>query len=260
MSFETISFSVENNIGILSINRPKALNALNAQVLTEIISCFHDIHKNPEVKSVIITGSGDKAFVAGADIAAMQNMTALEAARFGETGHRAMRVIENSSVPVVAAVNGFCLGGGLELALSCDFIYASTSAKMGLPEVNLGIFPGFGGTQRLSRLIGRARAKELVYTAKIIGAQEAFDLGIINKLCEPEKLMEDVKSVLGVIMKKGLVAVSLAKKVINEGSDLPLSSGLKLEEMTFPLTFATEDKKEGVAAFLEKREAKFTGN
>jgi len=259
MSYETLTLTVENNIGILSINRPKALNALNAQVLTELIQCFHEVHKNSDIKAVIITGAGDKAFVAGADIAAMQGMSALDAAAFGEVGHRAMKVIENSAVPVVAAVNGFCLGGGLELALSCDFIYASTAAKMGLPEVNLGLFPGFGGTQRLARLIGRARAKELVYTAKIIGAQEAFDLGIVNKLCEPEKLLDEVKAVLGVILSKGQVAVRLAKKVMNEGTDLPLMSGLKLEEMTFPLTFASEDKKEGVAAFLEKRPAKFTG-
>lgn len=258
-NFETLLFSIENRIATITINRPKALNALNGGVLTDFLKCFRDIRRHPDIGAVIITGSGDKAFVAGADISAMQTMTALDAEHFCETGHRCMRAVETCEVPVVAAVNGFCLGGGLELALSCDFIYASINAKLGLPEVNLGLFPGFGGTQRLSRLIGRNKAKEMIYTAKMLSAQEAFDLGIVNKVTEPANLMEEVKKTVGVLLKKGPVAVRLAKKVINEGSDLPLASGLKLEELTFPLVFATEDRNEGVGAFLEKREAKFSG-
>lgn len=259
MTLENIQCTIENQIATVTINRPKVLNALSDSVLTELTKCFRDIKRQPEIRGVIVTGAGDKAFVAGADIAAMQKMTALEAAHFGDMGHRCMRAIETSPVPVIAAVNGFCLGGGLELALSCDFIYASTSAKLGLPEVNLGLFPGFGGTQRLARLVGRNRAKEIIYTAKIFSAQEAYDIGIINKLCEPDQLIPEVTKTLQTILKKGPVAVSLAKRVINEGSDLPLASGLAFEEVTFPLTFATEDRNEGVKAFLEKREAKFTG-
>lgn len=259
MTFETLLFHVENRIATITINRPKALNALNAEVLAELLKCFRDIRRNPDIGAVVITGAGDKAFVAGADIGAMQNMSALEAEHFCETGHRTMRGVETCEVPVVAAVNGFCLGGGLELALSADFIYASKNAKMGLPEVNLGLFPGFGGTQRLSRIVGRNRAKEMIYTAGIFSAEEALNIGLVNKVCEPADLLSEATKTLQTILKKGPVAVRLAKKVINEGGDLPLASGLKFEESTFPLTFATEDQKEGVKAFLEKREARFTG-
>ena len=264
MTFETIQFNVENEVAtwwlaVVTINRPKALNAINDVVLTELTKAFRDIRHESRIKGVIVTGAGDKAFVAGADISAMQNMTVLEAEHFVELGHRCMRTIETCRVPVIAAVNGFALGGGMELALSCDFIYASSNAKLGLPEVNLGIFPGFGGTQRLGRLIGKNRAKELIYTARILSAQEAFDIGIVNKVSEPNQLMEEVKKTIGTILKKGPVAIALAKKVINEGTDLSLEAGLKLEESTFPMIFATEDKNEGVKAFLEKREANFKG-
>ncbi|MBI4411859.1 MAG: enoyl-CoA hydratase/isomerase family protein [Deltaproteobacteria bacterium] len=259
MTFETIQVSIENEVTTVTINRPKALNALNEVVLSELTKAFRDIRREGKTKGVIVTGTGDKAFVAGADIAAMQNMTVLEAEHFVDLGHRCMRAIETCRAPVIAAVNGFALGGGLELALSCDFIYASSGAKLGLPEVNLGIFPGFGGTQRLSRLIGKNKAKELIYTARLLSAQEAFDIGIVNKVCEPNQLMDEVKKTIGTILKKGPVAVSLAKKVINEGTDLSLEAGLQLEQSTFPMIFATEDKTEGVRAFLEKREARFTG-
>ncbi len=259
MTFENLQFSIENKIATITINRPKALNALNEQVLTELLKCFRDIRRHQEIGAVIITGSGDKSFVAGADIATMPAMTALDAQHFCELGHRTMRAIETCEFPVVAAVNGFCLGGGLELALSCDFIYASSTAKLGLPEVNLGIFPGFGGTQRLSRLIGRNRAKELIYTARMISADEALALGIVNKVCAPDQLMIEATKTVNTILSKGPIAVKLVKKVINEGTDLPLASGLNLEASTFPLIFATEDKNEGVKAFLEKRQAKFSG-
>lgn len=257
MNYESIQLTQEGKVATVTINRPKVLNALNESVLTELLHCFTELAKNNSVQAVIVTGSGDKAFVAGADIAAMQNMTVLEAHRFGELGHKAMAAVENCPVPVIAAVNGFALGGGLELALACDFIYASNNAKLGLPEVNLGIFPGFGGTQRLPRLIGKNRAKELIYTAKMISAEEALQIGIVNKVVEPAQLQEEVQKTVQTILKKGPVAISLAKKTINEGTDLPLSSGLALESVTFPSTFATEDKQEGVKAFLEKREAKF---
>lgn len=259
MSYETIEVSTEAAIQTIRINRPKALNALNEQVLTELSKQFREIRRDQSVRAVILTGAGDKAFVAGADIGVMRGMTALEASHFGELGHRCMRAIETCEVPVVAAVNGFALGGGLELALSTDFIYASTNAKLGLPEVNLGIFPGFGGTQRLARLIGRNRAKEMIYSAALISADEALQLGIVNKVCETANLLAEVVKTLQNILTKGPVAIQLAKKVINEGTDLSLESGLALEQRTFPLTFATEDKNEGIGAFLEKRRAEFKG-
>lgn len=259
MEFETILFQKDGAVATVTINRPKVLNAINDQVISDLIKCFQDIQYQKEIRGVIVTGAGDKAFVAGADIASMQTKTALDARNFVEAGHRCMRLIETCDVPVIAAVNGFALGGGMELALSCDFIYASSTAKLGLPEVNLGLYPGFGGTQRLARLIGKNKAKELIYSAKVMSAEDAFQLGIVNKVVEPDQLMDAVKKSLGIILKKGPIAVSLAKKVINEGADLPLPSGLALEETTFPLIFATEDRNEGVSAFLEKREAKFIG-
>ncbi|MBU0505842.1 MAG: enoyl-CoA hydratase-related protein [bacterium] len=260
MEFKNLLLNFENRIATVTINRPKVMNALNPEVLTELMQAFTEIIRNrSEVGGVIITGSGDKAFVAGADIAAMQTMTALHAEQFCRLGHRCTKIIEEFDMPVIAAVNGFALGGGLELALSCDFIYASKTAKLGLPEVNLGLFPGFGGTQRLARLIGRNKAKELIYTAAMLNAEQAFAIGIVNRVSEPENLLEDAKKTMNIMLSKGPVAIRLTKKVINEGTDLPRLSGLNLEETQFPLVFATEDRMEGVTAFLEKRPAKFTG-
>jgi enoyl-CoA hydratase len=259
MEYQNLLVEIDEGIATVKINRPKALNALNLAVLNELIQVVHEINGNPEIRVVVLTGEGEKAFVAGADIAAMKEMSALEAKKFCELGHHAMHMIENCRKPVIAAVHGFCLGGGLELALACDFIYVSENAKLGLPEVNLGLFPGFGGTQRLSRLIGKNRAKELIYTARIISAEQAMQLGIANRVCAPDALMEEARETAKEIMKKGPIGVELAKRVINQGSDLDLGSGLALEQAAFPLVFATEDQKEGVAAFLEKRPAKFTG-
>lgn len=257
-SYETIQLQVENQIATIKIDRPKALNALNPTVLQELTDVFTDLKSDDSLRAVVITGEG-KAFVAGADIAAMKDMTAMEATTFGELGHRCMSTIENFPRPVIAAVNGFALGGGLELALACDFIYASDKAKLGLPEVNLGIFPGFGGTQRLPRLIGANRAKELIFSARMISAEEAFTMGIVNKVCEADKLMEEVNGVIGEILQKGPVAISLAKRATNQGVDVDINTGLAIELATFPLTFSTEDKVEGLSAFLEKRKAEFKG-
>lgn len=260
MSYENLLLEIKDGLAQVTINRPKALNAINRGVLEDLLAAFGDIYKNKsEINGVVITGSGEKAFVAGADIAAMKDMSALDAEEFTQLGHCCMRVIETCPVPVVAAVNGFALGGGLELALACDFIYASKTAKLGLPEVNLGLFPGFGGTQRLARAIGRQRAKELIFTADMLSAEEAMAMGFVNKVFELEELMPAVTKTLKKIAAKGPVAVSLAKKCINEGTDLPLASGLMLEQTQFPLTFATEDRREGVTAFLEKRAAQFKG-
>jgi enoyl-CoA hydratase len=259
MSYENILVETANGIATISINRPKALNALNQDVLSELIAAFTAASGNAEVKGVIVTGAGDKAFVAGADIASMKTMTPMEADRFCQLGHRAMRLIETFEKPVIAAVNGFALGGGCELALSCDFIYASKTAKFGLPEVNLGIFPGFGGTQRLMRLVGRNAAKELIYTADIIGADDAKAIGLVNKVTEPDQLLATAQAAMKKIFTKGPVAVKLSKRLLNEGCDLPLASGLALEQAQFPLVFASEDRVEGVSAFLEKRPAAFKG-
>lgn len=258
--YESITLEVQDHIARVTINRPKVLNALNPNVLHELLTAFSEIGKNTaEVRGVIVTGAGDKAFVAGADIAAMTTMTPLEADQFCGLGHCCMRVIETCSLPVIAAVNGFALGGGFELALACDFIYAARSAKLGLPEVNLGIFPGFGGTQRLARLVGRNRAKELCYTADMISADEALALGIVNKVVEADQLLHEATATLHKIFNKGPVAIRLVKRVINEGADLPLASGLAFEQTQFPLVFATDDRVEGVSAFLEKRKANFKG-
>ena len=259
MSYETLLVETVDGISTVRVNRPKALNAINGQVLTDLIKWSKGVNQDPEVKVAILTGSGEKTFVAGADIAAMKDMNALQAREFCYLGHRAMRMVANCKKPIIAAVNGFCLGGGFELALSCDFIYASEHAKLGLPEVNLGLFPGFGGTQRLARLIGKNRAKELIYTARMLSAHEARDWGIANRVCIPDELLSQSENTAKEIISKGPVAVELAKEVINHGTDLDLSSGLALERNTFPLIFATEDRMEGVTAFLEKRKANFKG-
>ncbi|HLD45351.1 MAG TPA: enoyl-CoA hydratase-related protein [bacterium] len=260
MEFKNILLNIENRIATITVNRPNVMNALNPEVLADLMQGLTEVTRHrKEVGSVIITGAGEKAFVAGADIAAMLKINALEAEAFVRLGQRCMRLIENFEMPVVAAVNGFALGGGMELALSCDFIYASKNARMGLPEVNLGLFPGFGGTQRLARLIGKAKAKELIYTAAVMTADQAYQIGVVNRVCEPEQLLAEVTKTLNTIMSKGPIAVKLAKRVINEGTDLPINSGLLLEETQFPIIFATEDRIEGVTAFLEKRPAQFKG-
>ncbi len=259
MSFQYLLIDKNNFIATVTINREKALNALNPDVLKEIRDGFSQLSEDKEVRAIIVTGAGEKAFIAGADIAAMSTMSEADAAEFGKLGHSAMDAIDRCKKPVIAAVNGFCFGGGLELALSCDFIYASEKAKLGLPEVNLGLFPGWGGTQRLARLIGKGKAKELIFTARAVSAPEALALGIVNKVCKPEELLNDARATAGEIAKKGPVAVALAKQVINDGFDLPLADGLAKEKATFPKCFNTEDLKEGLAAFLEKRPAAFKG-
>jgi enoyl-CoA hydratase len=259
MAYQFLLVDKSEFIATVTINREKALNALNPDVLKEIRECFGELSEDREIRVVIITGAGDKAFIAGADISAMSKMGEAEALEFGKLGHAAMNAIDHCRKPVIAVVNGFCLGGGLELALACDFIYASEKAKLGLPEVNLGLFPGWGGSQRLPRLIGKGRAKEVILSARLLSAQEAYEFGIVNKVCKPEELLSMVKATATEIAKKGPLAIEMAKKVINDGFDLPLPQGLSLEQNTFPKCFSTEDQKEGIAAFLEKRPANFKG-
>ena len=259
MEFKNILLSTDSEIGTLMINRPKALNALNMETLQEIQAGIQEVKNRSEVRVLIITGAGEKAFIAGADISEMRGMNSIEALNFSKLGHLTLKMIEDLDRPVLAAVNGFALGGGTELALACDFIYASENAKFGLPEVTLGIFPGFGGTQMLPRLIGKGKAKELIMTGKMISSQEAFALGIANRVFPQSSLMEETKKVASVIAGNGAVAVRLAKMAVNAGFNMELTEACSLESYAFSLGFTTEDQKEGMAAFLEKRKPNYKG-
>jgi enoyl-CoA hydratase len=259
MELKNVVVKKENNIAVLSINRPDALNALNYDTLTDIKTAFKSLSEDEEVAVVIITGAGEKAFVAGADIKEMRDMTPLEARQFMLYGQSVFNMIDSLPKPTIAAVNGFALGGGTELALSCDMILASEKARFGLPEVTLGIHPGFGGTQRLPRLIGAAKAKELIFTGKMIGAAEAEKVGLVNKVVAPDKLHEEAKALAEDILKNGQVAIRLVKSAINAGLDTTLEKGLAYEAETQGLAFSTEDKNEGLSAFMEKRKPKFKG-
>ncbi|RPJ10759.1 MAG: crotonase [Deltaproteobacteria bacterium] len=259
MEFKNISLSAENEIGILTINRPKALNALNIETLKDIQAGIQEVRNHPECKVLIITGAGEKAFVAGADIAEMRGMNSIEALDFSKLGHLTLKMVQDLDRPVIAAVNGYALGGGTEIALACDLIYASENAKFGLPEVTLGVFPGFGGTQRLSRLIGKGKAKELIFTGKIISASEAFDMGIVNRVFPQASLMEETKKLAAPIAGNGPVGVRLAKMVVDAGFNMDLTEACSLESYAFSIAFATEDQKEGMTAFLEKRKPGFKG-
>lgn len=251
-----VDYKKEEEIGILTINRPKALNALNTEVLETLDTVLDKIEED-DIKALIITGSGDKAFVAGADITEMSDMGTLDARAFSQKGNRVFSKIENFKVPVLAAVNGFALGGGCELALSADIRFASTTAKFGQPEVGLGIIPGFGGTQRLSRTVGMPKAKELIFSGKIIKADEAEKIGLVNQVVEPEQLMETTLTFAKLIAKQAPLAVQFGKKVMNDGINLDINYALDYEAESFGSLFSTEDQKEGMYAFIEKRKAKF---
>lgn len=259
MSEEVVLLSHEGPVSTLTINRPKVLNALNPQVIDALIRATAEVAARAETRCLIVTGAGDKAFVAGADIAAMSALSPQEARMFAERGHAAMAGLEALSVPVIAAVNGFALGGGCELALACDFIYASEKAKFGQPEVNLGVIPGFGGTQRLARRVSVGIARELIYSAAMIDAQEALRIGLVNKVFPADQLLAEAKKTALLIAQKGPLAVAQAKRVISAGLDVPLQQGNALEVTAFGTCFGSADQKEGMAAFLEKRPAVFTG-
>ena len=246
-------------ISVLTVNRPKALNALNAATLDELAHAIARVAEDAGARVLLVTGAGDKAFVAGADISAMRPMSTLEAYAFSENGMRVMQAIEALSIPVIALVNGYALGGGCELAMACDWIIASERAVFGQPEVNLGIPPGFGGTQRLARLIGRARALELITTARQIKADEALRIGLANHVVPGAQLMEKGFEMARLIAAKGPVAVRVSKQAVQRGLDLDLANGCVLETSLFAFAFGTTDCKEGMTAFLEKRAAKFEG-
>jgi enoyl-CoA hydratase len=259
MPYDNLILELQGGKGIIKINRPKALNALNAATLDDLLAAATELADNPDIKVVIVTGQGDKAFVAGADIQEMQPMNPMQGMAFSQKGHMAMSFLERMNKPVIAAVNGYALGGGFELALSCDIIYASEKARVGFPEVTLGILPGFGGTQRTARLAGIARAKELVCSGKVISAREAYEMGLLNRVVPDGELMEAVDGLAAAIMSAGPVGVGLAKACINRSTSLDIDSGLDFEAEAFGLCFGTEDQKEGMTAFLEKRKPTYRG-
>lgn len=256
LSLKNIKMELKENIIILTLSRPKAMNALNNETLKDLETVIEWIGGNENIFGVIITGEG-KAFVAGADISQMKDYTAEEGRKYANFAQKIFNNLENLEKPVIAAINGYALGGGCELAMSCDLRIASKNAIFGQPEVNLGVMPCFGGTQRLSRLVGIGRAKDIIYTGRFIDSKEAFNIGLVNKVVETETLLEEAFSIMNKIIKKAPIAVKYSKVAINIGFDLDLKSALELEKDLAALTFSTEDKKEGMYAFLEKREAHF---
>lgn len=258
MSYQTILTSLENGIFTITIHRPDKLNALNRTVMQEIDAAMDEVYSNAAIKAVLFTGSGEKSFVAGADIAEFVNLTREEGMLLAQRGHDVFNKIEQCPKPVVAAVNGFALGGGCELAMSCHFRLASANARFGQPEVNLGLIPGYGGTQRLVQLIGKGKAMELLMSAAMIDAQEALRLGLVNYVTTAEELISQTKQLLQTILSKGPHAVAKVIQSVNayyqEGED-----GLASEVKNFGACFGTDEMKEGVAAFLEKRKPSFQG-
>ena len=255
---KNIIVEVENEIAVVTISREKYLNALNSETLAELRECFENIAERKDVRVLILTGAGKKAFVAGADISEMVNATPAEGRKMGMLAKEAFMLLETMPQVTIAAVNGYALGGGCEISMACDIRIASDNAKFGQPEVGLGILPGFGGTQRLARLVGKGRAKELIFTCDQIDAQEAYRIGLANKVVPQEELLDTCKAMAEKIMSKGSYAISLAKEAINTGLETDLASGLTLEADLFGLSFSTADKKEGMTAFLEKRKANLT--
>lgn len=255
---EKIIIQKENHIATVTINEPDKLNALNTQILNELNSAFDILAADTDVRVIIITGA-DRSFVAGANIQEMAGMNYEEAKVFGAKGAAVFRKIETCPQPVIAAVNGFALGGGSELALACDIRIASEKAKFGQPEVGLGITPGFSGSQRLPRLIGFAKAKELIFTGKVITAADALEIGLVNQVVAPESLMDEVKAMAEAIAKQAPIAVQKSKEAINNGWDLPIEKGIDLEVDLFARCFETEDQKNGMTAFLKKEKVEFKG-
>ena len=252
---EFITYEQEGQVGIVTINRPKALNALNSQVLEEIEAAFKAIDLDA-VRAVILTGAGEKSFVAGADIGEMSTLTKAEGEAFGKKGNDVFRMIETFPIPVIAAVNGFALGGGCEISMSCDIRICSENAVFGQPEVGLGITPGFGGTQRLARLVGPGMAKQMIYTARNIKADEAFRIGLVNAVYPQEELMAAAKKMAAGIAKNAPIAIRACKKAINDGLEADMDDAIVIEEKLFGSCFETEDQKYGMAFFLDKNKEK----
>lgn len=248
-----ILFEKKGNVAIATVNRPKALNALNSEVLEDLNTMIDTVSADPEIRVLILTGSGEKAFVAGADIGEMATLSKAEGEAFGKKGNDVFRRLEKLPIPVIAAVNGYALGGGCELSMACDIRICSDTAVFGQPETGLGITPGFGGTQRLARLVGAGMAKQLIYSARNIKADEALRIGLVNAVYPAEELGAAAEKLAETIAKNAPIAVRACKKAINEGLELPMDEAIVLEEKLFGSCFETEDQKEGMSAFLEKR-------
>lgn len=259
MSYELLDLQVDNGIATITFNRPKALNALNMALLREFSAALDVIATDEEIRVLILTGAGEKAFVAGADITEIQKLTPLAARHFAQFGQTTIDRLQQLPIPVIAAVNGYALGGGCELALACDFIYASETAAFGLPEIGLGIIPGFGGTQRLPRLIGANLARELIFTGKYLPAAEAKEIGLVNCILPAGELLAGVRDVAGKIAKKGRASLRAAKDAVRQGLNCDLRTGLEIERDAFALCLTSPDAKEGTTAFLEKRKPDFSG-
>jgi enoyl-CoA hydratase len=261
-TYQTLKFEVKDRFATITINRPTKMNALNSELLGELKELLVDIRTDSEynVLGIVLTGEGEKAFIAGADIAEMSDMTPSDAYTLGQLGQQVTTLFETLQVPVIAAVNGFALGGGCEMAMSCDFIYATDNAVFGQPEVKLGLIPGFGGTQRLAKLVGRNNAKELIYSGRNLKADEALRMGlIVRTFATKAVMMEEAMKTLKAIAMNSPLAVSVAKKVMNEGIDLTIAEGLQLEKRQFSGIFSSEDMREGTRAFMEKRAPSFKG-
>lgn len=257
MEFNNVLLEKEGNIAILTINRPKALNALNSETLQDLDKVLEQLENESDIYAVILRGAGDKSFVAGADISEMKNLNEEQGKEFGLLGNKVFRRLENLDKPVIAAISGFALGGGCELAMACDIRIASEKAKFAQPEAGLGITPGFGGTQRLPRLVGTGVAKEMIYTGRIVKADEALRIGLINKVVSPELLMEEAKKLADMISINAPIAVKLCKDAINRGTQVDIDSAIVIEANDFGKCFDTEDQKEGMSAFIERREKNF---
>ena len=249
-----------DGIGWITINRPDKLNALNIQTVTEMQAAFLEFKDASDVKAVILTGSGEKAFIAGADIGELSRLNEGDGREYVRNGQELTKLMENFSKPVIAAVNGFALGGGTEMALACHVRIASENAKMGQPEVKLGLIPGFGGTQRLSRLVGKGKAMELILTGKIISASEALEMGLVNSVVPSSELLGTCEAMVREMLGNGPLALQYAIEAINQGFDIPMPAALELEAELFGKCCATSDSKEGTKAFLEKRKPQFEGN
>ena len=247
----------KGEIATVTINRPKALNALNRTVVEGLAQVLRDVRRDPSIRVLIVTGAGDRAFVAGADIAAMAAMATVDGMEFCRLGHRVMATIEELPIPVIAAVNGFALGGGTELALGCDLIIASEKARFGQPEINLGLIPGFGGTQRLPHRIGQARARELILTGDMIDAKTALEWGLVNKVVAPDQLMAATRELAAKLASKSGFALRQAKAALRASFTMAEDAGLRFEQSAFGLCFASDDKAEGTKAFVEKRDPKW---
>ncbi len=259
MAYQTLLHEKRDGVGYVTVNRPEKLNALNDQVMKELGSCFREIREDGETRAVVLSGAGGKAFVAGADVKELAGNAPLQGKETSLRGQRIFDAIENLGKPVIAAVNGYALGGGCELALACTLRIASESARFGLPEVKLGIIPGYGGTQRLARLVGKGRALELILTGEPVNAREAYRIGLVNQVVPAEELVAAAEALARRILAHAPLALRLAMEAVNHGLEMTQKEGQFLEAALFALCCTTADMKEGTRAFLEKRPAHFTG-